>query len=382
MSISYKCPQCAANLFFDADQQKMTCNFCGAEIMPEVIETAGMHLNSRSMEEKKTRNKQIHEKSAEAMRASRAITKKIKKQEYAAFTESESIQYICGSCGAAVVTDKNTTATFCAFCGSPAIITERLVDARKPDYIIPFKYGRENAVQSFFKWCKSGRMTPIDFVKKENIEKLTGLYVPFWLFNSEVDMDCEVTGVNKVTEMDYGSLETTTATYKVTRKGKICWKMIPYDGASHMDDQQMKMIAPYDYRDIKDFDMVYLAGFFADRYDVPPEKVEYALKKDISSYINQIFEASLDEYSSYYSKRDHSKIHPPEVKYALLPVWVLNYKYQGKMYTFAMNGQTGKTAGEYPISLVKLFVILLALLPVAAVLVRLLIGGLVLGGIF
>jgi hypothetical protein len=149
-----------------------------------------------------------------------------------------------------------------------------------------------------------------------------------------------------------------------------------------MDGQQMKMIAPYDYQEIKDFDMAYLAGFFADRYDVPPDEVEHALKKEVSSYVNHIFEGSLNEYTSYFSKRDHSKIHPPEVKYALLPVWVLNYKYQGKMYSFAMNGQTGKTAGEYPISLVKLFVILLALLPVAAVLVRLLIGGLILGGIF
>ena len=36
-------------------------------------------------------------------------------------------------------------------------------------------------------------------------------------------------------------------------------------------------------------------------------------------------------------------------RYALLPVWILNTKYRGKIYTFAMNGQTGKMTGSFPI---------------------------------
>ena len=36
-------------------------------------------------------------------------------------------------------------------------------------------------------------------------------------------------------------------------------------------------------------------------------------------------------------------------KYALYPVWLLNTKWNGKDYTFAMNGQTGKMAGDLPL---------------------------------
>ena len=39
-----------------------------------------------------------------------------------------------------------------------------------------------------------------------------------------------------------------------------------------------------------------------------------------------------------------------KVHYALLPVWLLSTKWQGKNYLFAMNGQTGKLVGDLPTS--------------------------------
>ena len=39
-----------------------------------------------------------------------------------------------------------------------------------------------------------------------------------------------------------------------------------------------------------------------------------------------------------------------DAAYALMPVWMLNTKYRGKDYLFAMNGQTGKIVGELPMS--------------------------------
>jgi hypothetical protein len=38
-----------------------------------------------------------------------------------------------------------------------------------------------------------------------------------------------------------------------------------------------------------------------------------------------------------------------KIRYALLPVWILHTTYKGKLYTFAMNGQTGKFVGNLPI---------------------------------
>ena len=128
--------------------------------------------------------------------------------------------------------------------------------------------------------------------------------------------------------------------------------------------------------------MAYLSGFFADRYDLPAEELEDDLQAKLSVYVDKIFKDSNRGYSSVTNVRNHTRYYKPDVRYALLPVWVLNYKYRGKTYTFAMNGQTGKTAGEYPISLLKLLLLGIAILPAAAIVIKLLIGGLVLGGFF
>ena len=42
--------------------------------------------------------------------------------------------------------------------------------------------------------------------------------------------------------------------------------------------------------------------------------------------------------------------------YMTLPVWFMNYRHGGKNYNFAINGQTGKVAGIYPVSGGKLAV--------------------------
>jgi DNA-directed RNA polymerase subunit RPC12/RpoP len=293
--------------------------------------------------------------------------------------ESDSIQYVCNSCGAAVITDQNTAATFCAFCGSPTIIAERLVQERTPEYVLPFQYGREAAINGFFEWCKAGRFTPVQFVKKDNVEKMTGMYVPFWLFDSEAEMNISAEG-KKITSSTTGrSTYTTTSYYNVVRKRHIEWDKIPLDGATRIEDKLMEIVEPYSYDDLKPFDMRYLAGFFADKYDVPADKLTDRLNKRVQKYIDTIFDDSIKSYNTVSQKMDQTCICEPKFHYALMPVWILNYKYLGKTYTFAMNGQTGKIAGEPPVSWVKLLVLGMFILPLAACVCRL-IGMLILGG--
>ena len=54
-----------------------------------------------------------------------------------------------------------------------------------------------------------------------------------------------------------------------------------------------------------------------------------------------------------------------KVHYALLPVWILNTRWEGKDFLFAMNGQTGKLVGNLPVStkrVIGLFAAIAALL--------------------
>jgi DNA-directed RNA polymerase subunit RPC12/RpoP len=374
MAVSFKCPGCSASLIFDADKQMMTCEFCGKVIALEDVDKLSPVLSEEALGKEAVRDAEIRDaklkdtSAADTVSAAAAMAQAAEPPKW----DEESMQYVCNGCGATVITDKNTAATFCAFCGSPTIIAERLVQDRTPEYVLPFQFGREAAINCFFEWCKAGRLTPIQFVKKENVEKMTGMYVPFWLFDGEVDMNYGAVG-RKVSATTTGrTTYTTTSYFDVVRKRHLDWNNIPLDGATRIDDKLMEIIEPYEYRDLCAFDMKYLAGFFADKYDIAPDKLTGRLKNRLTTYVSRIWKESVSGYTSVSKVSDTSVYFDPQFHYALMPIWLLNYKYLGKTYTFAMNGQTGKVAGEPPVSVVKLTILGLAVLPVAAIICKLL----------
>ncbi|MBR3058905.1 MAG: hypothetical protein IKG93_13200 [Clostridiales bacterium] len=360
MADSIKCPNCAGNLVFDADRQLMVCEYCMSSFKAS-------ELKDTILPEGKPGD------SAKKEKSNQRIRKKL---------GDDGQVFICNACGASVVADANTSATFCAFCGSPAIISQRLVDEFSPDYIIPFKYGRDEAVQKFFTWCKGGRWTPIDFVSKKNIEKLTGLYVPFWLYDVEALVDLSGEGVTQTSVTIGNTTTVTTSYYNVTRRNQLAWKRIPLDGATRIEDDLMEAIEPFKYNELRKFDPAYMQGFFAERYDLTGDDLKPRLIDRLKSYITQEIAPSVGKYNkSFTVKRDDSVIYEPEMKYAMLPVWFMHYKYSGKDYYFCMNGQTGEVAGVAPVSWIKRLVLFFSVLAVLAVIGRFIIGW-ILGGFF
>ena len=45
------------------------------------------------------------------------------------------------------------------------------------------------------------------------------------------------------------------------------------------------------------------------------------------------------------------RLHSRRVKYAMMPVWMLHTKWNGKDFLFSMIGQTGKLTGDLPVSM-------------------------------
>ena len=43
---------------------------------------------------------------------------------------------------------------------------------------------------------------------------------------------------------------------------------VPGDGSKKIEDALMEAIEPFEYREAKPFNMAYLSGCFADKYDV------------------------------------------------------------------------------------------------------------------
>ena len=62
-------------------------------------------------------------------------------------------------------------------------------------------------------------------------------------------------------------------------------------------------------------------------------------------------------FSSFVPEDKSSEVIEEKINYVLLPVWMVNIKYNEKLYTFAMNGQTGKMIGDIPYSKKKAFIL-------------------------
>ena len=356
---NYQCPNCLAGLRFDGASGKQVCDSCDTQFELYVIE-------------------QLYaDKEQAAAAAGTEPQWDLTTTEN--FSEEEASRmrgYLCPSCSAAIICDDTTMATSCPYCGNPTVVPGQFAGGLRPDYVIPFKLDKNAAVAALKKYYLGKKFLPDSFTAGNHIEEVKGVYVPFWLFDGEADaaMRFHGTKVRSYTKGDYNITE--TSHYRVTREGSVVFEKVPVDGSSKMPDAHMDAIEPFKYNDLKQFSTAYLPGFLADKYDEDAEKcskraneriiasTEIAMKNTISGY------ASLTrEYSNINLKRG-------DVKYALMPVWLLSTKWNGQNFLFAMNGQTGKLIGDLPIDSGKYWGWFFKLaLPMAAVLALILFVG-------
>ena len=324
----YKCPNCGADLKFDPTIQKLGCEYCDSSFTIEEIKKIYAEL--------------------EAMPTDEAVEEA--KDEFAEHTQL----YHCKSCGAEIMADDQQTALFCYYCHNPVILSGKLSGDYKPNKVIGFRYTREQALDAFKSWCKGRKFVPSDFKSSQQLEKMTGLYVPFWVADCDVDANYRALGKKERTWTSGEYVYTETKEYRVIRNARVLTKGIPADGESKIDDLLMEAIEPFDYKDVKDFSMSYLSGFFADKYDVDRAGVFPRIRERADKVSRELIHNSVKGYSSIKIENESYNILKTDWNYMMLPVWFMSYKYKDKVYEFAMNGQTGKLAGTPPLSKPKL----------------------------
>ena len=264
--------------------------------------------------------------------------------------------YSCPSCGAELICDDTTAATSCPYCSNPTVIPSQFLGTKRPDYIIPFKLTKEDAVAALKRHCRKKPLLPRAFTNSHHIQEIKGVYVPFWLFNGEAFADYYFTAT-RTSSNRRGDVETITKYYyNAHRAGTIIFKNVPADGASKMPNDYMDAIEPYDYREMKPFAMAYLPGYLANRYDLTAEQTRERVRQRMEYSAELAMSDTVTGYETVSGGYGGTRLEFGKVSYALLPVYMLNTKYKGKDYLFAMNGQTGKIVGELPMSWGKFWV--------------------------
>lgn len=326
---SKKCPNCASNLFFDAEHGACLCRNCGSVFDPESLDKVGSFDFAD------------YEKEYDG-------TIEVRKEDVSR------VELVCNSCGAQIISDNNTAATFCAFCGSPALVTRRLSREFKPDYIIPFSFNKERAISLFEEYCSGIDHLPADFKEKSVLGKMTGIYVPAWIISSDVEVDLKGFGrsgkdVDYVHERNYvnSSNDSRRLVY-----GRVNFRLkdVPFDGEKNIPDRLMAAAEPFDFSALTEFRAEYLQGYFAEKYDELPIDMTDVIYQRLDRYSLEVCEKLDFGFDSFIPEIAGSttKYRNQDIKYALLPVWFLNIEYEGIRYHYIVNGQTGKVSGEFP----------------------------------
>ena len=327
--IEYKCPCCNAGLVFGSQVQQLKCEYCDNTFD---INTVRAYNESQSGQLSDVFSWETE-----------------KKQEWTESEQTSLNAFQCPACGGEILTEDTTAATFCPFCDNPSIRPTRLSGSLKPDAVLPFQKSKEDAKAAFLNLCKGKPLLPKNFTSQQRLEKITGMYVPFWLY----DCDADFSGSYKATRIHRWSDSryhyTKTDHFLLKRAADADFVGIPMDGSSKMDDTFMESIEPFDYREIVNFDTAYLTGFYADKYDVPSENGEERIRQRVSNALDDQLQNTFLGYATVVPTAKQLNIRHSKARYVLLPVWILNTKYNGKIYTFAMNGQTSKMTGTFPV---------------------------------
>ena len=319
----YACPNCNGNIKFDPATQMMRCSYCDTQISPHD------KMFARSADEEKG----------------------IGDDEY------EITYFTCPQCGGELMTDDNTAATFCSYCGASTILEMRVGTEKKPDYIIPFKKTREDCVKEYKKVLRRAIFAPSELRKDETVERFRGIYMPYWVYNVKSEGEFTANGSVSKRRGDY----IYTTRYGIKGDLNADYDGITFDASSSFEDRLSEAIAPFDLKDSDEFTSAYFSGFYADTDDVEAELYDQEAKDVVmadvarEAFKNREYSshgASASDVSEALEKKDANIDH----KLAMFPVWFLSNQSNDRVSYAVINGQTGRAAMDIPIDIKKYFI--------------------------
>lgn len=349
----YKCPNCNGALEYDPITDEMQCSHCGGSYTMQEIEAASQKQTS-FYEQQASHNSwgsNVSSQPWESTASSQSWgsvepTASIKEsddyiEENNIYAEPEMMEckiYTCTSCGAELAVNDMEVSTYCAYCGQPTIVYSRVSQEQKPRYILPFKISREQALGRIRERFGKGFLVPKE-IKNFELEKLSGIYVPYFLFDAYYYDNQRVTysegaGDKKKTRF-------------VDFEAECEFKKISCDASKKLNDESTQRLEPFMLDDLRDFEPAYLSGFYADRYDLSARQLTNVVVRRCKELFDREMKRQVGhENAAILKSKPKHEIRNSE--YALLPVWFMTFRYKNEPYTMLVNGQTGKVVGAVP----------------------------------
>lgn len=352
----YPCAACGAQAEWNPSKQMLVCGFCGTATPFTVDDATGAIVEN------------------DLVKALREIPD----DERGWLAEKRTVQ--CQSCKAVSVFDASRTGQNCEFCGSPKLVDYAELKAPiRPQGIVPFKVDQGKVREEMRRWFKGRWLAPSNLGSRALVDRVHGVYVPYWTFDAHAVCPWEA---------EAGHYYYTTETYRDS-KGNTRTRQVqhtrwePASGViEHTFDDEcvpgtqglrhdlLEQIEPFPTGEAAGYDTAYLSGFVVEHYQIvlfdaaerAKTSMEIKLRRKCSEAVPGDTQRNLQIHPQFSGRT---------FKHILVPVWVLSFTYRSKIYQVLVNGYSGKTAGDYPLSWWKVFFLILALLIAAIVFILL-----------
>lgn len=348
----FRCHQCGAEMTYDAGAQVMRCAHCdntrpvgGAEGKQTIVEY------------------NLEEGLAKA--AERGYGTPVKST-------------MCKECGATVSFGENVTSTACDFCGSSQVLEQEANrNVIRPESLVPFQVDRSAANDKFSGWIRGLWFRPNNLKHQAKVKEMTGVYVPYWTFDAQVDSDWTAEAGYYYYETEHYINE--DGSTEERRVQKIRWEPAWGFRSDFHDDVLVcaskglprdlaEKLRTFDTAKLISYDPQYLSGWKAEEYAVELNDGWKESVQKIDAIQNARCAGDVPGDTHQFLNVSN-KFYNETFKHVLLPIWISAYRYNDEVYRFLVNGQTGEVTGKAPYSIIK---ILLFIAFIAA-----LIGGLI-----
>ncbi|MFK7970639.1 MAG: hypothetical protein AB8F95_09735 [Bacteroidia bacterium] len=344
------CPNCSSSqLRYDEQFGKIVCEFCETTISLPPVEGA---IVEHPLQEGLTM------------------------ADFYVKVETKEKVFHCGNCGSERMLPEDQVTLTCPFCASESV-NESATETRyiQPDGIGPFVISKEDAYTRFKTWLGKGWFVPDNLKKLASLEKLEGIYLPFWTFDAKTASDWSADIGRYYYETQY--YRDANGNQQSRQVQKVRWRSGSGSHQWFFDDELVIAskgvtqssatgVMPFDLEAVVPFAPHYMLGWEAELYNLDLKESFRVADGIMDTKIKQMIVRDLPGDTYRFLKiRTQKTGH--KYKHLLLPCWVAAYQYKEKPYQFLINGQTGKVSGKKPLSPTKIALTVLLVAVIALV---------------
>ena len=270
------------------------------------------------------------------------------------------IELSCESCGAKLVVEPTHRTARCPYCDSPSVI-DRPATTDRPDpvFAIGFVIDRKQTRGLLRSYLHGRRWAP-QALRRATAERVEGVYLPAYLYSgvAESHYRAEIGENYTTTEYDAKrkSMRQVTKTEHRTLEGSHrCYvDDLVVTASEGIPNAELAAVEPFDLGGLRRYAPAMISGWTSEEPSITHEESLELARNESRREVKQRLHAFMPG-DSHQGLRASTEFTDEEMDLVLLPVWVcaVRWREDRPPIRLLVNGQTGRTAGEVPVSWAK-----------------------------